>query len=219
MCEPARDTSGGFSQRPGPPRRPPKEAGDIISSYNLRRRLYTTRTETDPRAAGGWAEGRGYTPQDPYGAVRHASGGFRDWHGRPRMGPWITVHGRHRVGGVTRPLPTAMRWRRRGVEAGNGCTGWRVWPGGRAHGDDSVAKRACGHKPFSFTALVAGCRGGRREGRSPPCEVARGRPSHRWAGMMSSPPPAPFPAARRRCFHRRGLGGGGRRWFLPAASG
>ena len=114
---------------------------------------------------------------------------------------------------------TAMRWRRRGVEAGNGCTRGRVWPGGRAHGDDSVAKRACGHKPFSFTALVAGCRGGRREGRSPPCEEARGRPSHRWAGMMSSPPTAPFPAARRRCFHRRGLRGGGRRWFLLTASG
>ena len=47
-----RHTSGRFSRRPGPSLRPPKEAGDIVSAHNLRRRLHHTH-KMDSRARAG----------------------------------------------------------------------------------------------------------------------------------------------------------------------
>ena len=79
-----RHTSGRFSRRPGPSLRPPKEAGDIVSAHNLRRRLHHTH-KLDSRARAG-VRGGGCTPQDPYGLFGTPLAGSASGRARPPGG-------------------------------------------------------------------------------------------------------------------------------------
>jgi hypothetical protein len=149
LCEPARDTSGGFSQRPGPPRRPPKEAGDIIygdrsfvgrgyGHVNLPRTICvqacTTRTETDPGADKGGLQTAGSLR-----AVRHTSGRFSRRPGpslRPpkEAGDIVSAHNLRRRLHHTHKMDSRARAGVRGGAAHRriltGCSAhlWRVQP-------------------------------------------------------------------------------------------
>ena len=79
-----RHTSGRFSRRPGPSLRPPKEAGDIVSAHNLRRRLHHTH-KMDSRARAGVRGG--LHTAGSLRAVRHTSGGFSQRPGPPPRRP------------------------------------------------------------------------------------------------------------------------------------
>ena len=69
-----RHGSGGFNQRPGPPLRPPKEAGDIVSSARLLTKVHAPNVEMDTERRAGGSKGELHAAGSGRMA-RHGSGG------------------------------------------------------------------------------------------------------------------------------------------------
>ena len=99
----ARCGSGGPSQRPAPPRRAQKGAGDVVSSVEKSTRTDTKR-RNEHRTAGGRVKGGGYMPPAPCvslgmalagpSSAQDRPGGLRKGRGRsfPRPGCLTKVH-------------------------------------------------------------------------------------------------------------------------------